>query len=200
MRISDWSSDVCSSDLTAGLGGFPSAAKRLVERCKLAEPRRARLKMEPVGRAERELCLQQPRQILFAGDIAPSHQFDRLSRSGERRGTFLLDGARRYVPAYAGIAVGQRTQHRAFIAGLGTIRARVRSADLRTDPSTREDRPAQRRAKLKTQAVARVQIAQRERLQADPEDRKSTRLNSSHYCASRMLSSAGKKQRKTHMI
>src|SRR3546814_17478848 len=40
---------------TAGLGGFPSAAKRLVERCKLAEPRRARLKMEPVGRAEREL-------------------------------------------------------------------------------------------------------------------------------------------------
>src|SRR3546814_12244807 len=63
---------------TAGLGGFPSAAKRLVERCKLAEPRRARLKMEPVGRAERELCLQQPRQILFAGDIAPSHQFDRL--------------------------------------------------------------------------------------------------------------------------
>src|SRR3546814_10157727 len=27
---------------TAGLGGFPSAAKRLVERCKLAEPRRAR--------------------------------------------------------------------------------------------------------------------------------------------------------------
>src|SRR3546814_17403493 len=90
-------------------------------------------------------------------------------------GTFLLDGARRYVPAYAGLAVGQRTQHRAFIAGLGTIRARVRSADLRTDPSTREDRPAQRRAKLKTQAVARVQIAQRARLQADPAEEREAR-------------------------
>src|SRR3546814_15379382 len=90
-------------------------------------------------------------------------------------GTFLLDGARRYVPAYAGLAVGQRTQHRAFIAGLGTIRARVRSADLRTDPSTREDRPAQRRAKLKTQAVARVQIAQRARLQAATADQREAR-------------------------
>src|SRR3546814_3100333 len=63
----------------------------------------------PICRAERELCLQQPRQILFAGDIAPSHQFDRLSRSGERRGTFLLDGARRYVPAYAGLAVDRKS-------------------------------------------------------------------------------------------
>src|SRR3546814_8610887 len=51
---------------TAGLGGLPSAAKRLVERCNLAEPPRATLKMETVGRAERELCLKQPRQILFA--------------------------------------------------------------------------------------------------------------------------------------
>src|SRR3546814_8058039 len=101
--------------------------------------------------------MQQPRQTLFAGDMAPSIKFHRLSRSGERRGTFLLDGSRRYVPAYAGLAVGQRTQHRAFIAGLGTIRARVRSADLRTDPSTRADRPAQRRATLTTQAVARGQ-------------------------------------------
>src|SRR3546814_165839 len=135
MRISDWSSDVCSSDLTAGLGGFPSAAKRLVERCKLAEPRRARLKMEPFGRAERELCLQQPRQILFAGDIAPSHQFDRLSRSGERRRTFLLAGAHRYVPASAWLAVGPRTPLPAFRAGLGTIRSRVRTAQLHPRPA-----------------------------------------------------------------
>src|SRR3546814_4664818 len=34
---------------TAGLGGFPSAAKRLVERCKLADTRAAPLNMEPVG-------------------------------------------------------------------------------------------------------------------------------------------------------
>src|SRR3546814_8539577 len=110
----------------------------------------------PSGGAERGLCLELPLQSRFAGDIAPSHQSTRLSRSGGRRGTFLLNGARRYVPAYAGLAVGQRTKHRAFIAGLGTIRARVRSADLRTDPSTREDRPAQRRAKLKTDRTSVV--------------------------------------------
>src|SRR3546814_16739893 len=33
MRISDWSSDVCSSDLLAGLTGFSAAAAGAAERC-----------------------------------------------------------------------------------------------------------------------------------------------------------------------
>src|SRR3546814_2374419 len=48
MRISDWSSDVCSSDLTAPRNAAPPRTQRLLEVCATPEPEdsidRARLK------------------------------------------------------------------------------------------------------------------------------------------------------------
>src|SRR3546814_1715443 len=120
MRISDWSSDVCSSDLVEGR------------------------QVDVVGRQRVEQELRQRRGLLQARVQArcafAAHQGVRV------------------------LALGQEQEERLAAA------TRAMESVL---PRMRES----------TDSIARV-------------DRKSTRLNSSHQCASRMPSSAGKK--KTH--
>src|SRR3546814_20651433 len=71
MRISDWSSDVCSSDLRRGQALVPPACARYPEDSERAASRRRR-------RQDRPICLRD------AGSHARRHGCGR--RSGERRG------------------------------------------------------------------------------------------------------------------
>src|SRR3546814_10594312 len=127
MRISDWSSDVCSSDLQHDLV-------------------RDQPLIPPIAR-----LLERPR-------ADPARVDDRLHSGGGRRAAAL-------PAAHAAVAVGEAEQR--------GNRARQHFLD--------EGRQLD---------AAHVLYLREHRKRHDRVDRKSTRLNSSHKCASRMPSSA----------
>src|SRR3546814_8468191 len=116
MRISDWSSDVCSSDLTAGppsiaeqlLLQIERAARSVVRPRPLVSARAARLQafqkllgtaaflqLLEHGRGILHLVLQHALEIRLVGDVAPRPaDLDRHGDAGKFRGAALsLNGA-----------------------------------------------------------------------------------------------------------
>src|SRR3546814_3551209 len=147
MRISDWSSDVCSSDLKEiGRRGFAGG----VAAAALREERRERLRRalrRGVGRGRFDNQVRPSRSAIAAGGAAIELQAREQGRS-QARAVERSSRQRRVVVVVAG---------------------------------QRRDGVAQWRHVVDHAA----------------RDRKSTRLNSSPYCATRMPSSACKKKIKT---
>src|SRR3546814_321923 len=194
MRISDWSSDVCSSDLELfgviarlrlGLGDYDDAATLLDRQTAILD---ALDNVPPSLRLESATDLGHTRRMLghHADCIAGMRPWQALARREEHQ-----------LPAQASEFYSQlgRCQHQAGQYDAARLMFE-RSLALRRDPLQNEAGVVENLVDLarlhaatgdtaREQEELRRALAQLHARVGDRQDRKSTRLNSSHYCAPR---------------
>src|SRR3546814_13526545 len=85
MRISDWSSDVCSSDLFPALAQSAEACDLHIEKCKTQQMTLWRTKIAELQRSAKRLQIMEINRFLNDWKHIPEEEEDIRNRTAERR-------------------------------------------------------------------------------------------------------------------